>query len=43
MAAGHNYYWSETWAIADFNLTTRSAQFRNDPVRKTPLFAPFIY
>lgn len=31
MTSGHNYYWSETWAIESFNLTSRSGKFRQDP------------
>ena len=30
MTAGHNYYWSETWAVETFNLTSRSGTFRQD-------------
>jgi hypothetical protein len=31
MTSGHNYYWSETWAVESFNLTSRTGTFRQDP------------
>ena len=39
MTAGHNYYWSETWAIASYNMTTRSAVFRSDPSKTASAMA----
>ena len=30
MTSGHNYYWSETWAVESFNLTSRTGTFRQD-------------
>ena len=32
--AGNNYYWSETWAIDEFNMSTRTASFRQDADKK---------
>ena len=31
--SGHNYYWSETWAVQSFNLTARTATFRLDAAK----------
>jgi hypothetical protein len=33
MAAGHNYYWSETWAVQSFDLKERTGTFRPDPAK----------